>query len=141
LQSAGDAGAGKDPYRKEKVPGDPLRQRSGIHQPAFSSVVHGEADRVGAHPAREAAAEWLGGKFQRQAAGRALNVSWFENLWDARRKIAAWQKEFNEERPHRALGYQTPAEFARQLLATTGEIPGTGTEPVVATLSQVANVV
>jgi len=70
-----------------------------------------------------------------------LNVSWFENLWDARRKIAAWQKEFNEERPHRALGYQTPAEFARQLLATTGEIPGTGTEPVVATLSQVANVV
>ena len=43
-----------------------------------------------------------------------LNVSWFENLWDARRKMAAWQKEFNKERPHSALGYQLPAEFVRQ---------------------------
>jgi putative transposase len=41
-----------------------------------------------------------------------LNVSWFENLFDARRKIAAWQKEYNEERPHSSLGYLTPQEFA-----------------------------
>jgi putative transposase len=41
-----------------------------------------------------------------------LNVSWFENLFDARRKIGAWQKEYNEERPHSSLGYQTPKEFA-----------------------------
>lgn len=37
-----------------------------------------------------------------------LNVSWFEDLWDARRKISAWQHEFIEERPHSSLGYQTP---------------------------------
>jgi hypothetical protein len=43
-----------------------------------------------------------------------LNVSWFENLFDARRKIAAWQKEYNEERPHSSLGYLTPEEFARK---------------------------
>ena len=42
-----------------------------------------------------------------------LNVNWFENLFDARRKIAAWQKEYNEERPHSSLGYLTPEEFAR----------------------------
>jgi len=42
-----------------------------------------------------------------------LNVSWFENLFDARRKIAAWMKEYNEERPHSSLGYLTPEEFAR----------------------------
>jgi len=29
-----------------------------------------------------------------------LAVSWFQNLFDARRKISAWQKEYNEERPH-----------------------------------------
>jgi putative transposase len=41
-----------------------------------------------------------------------MNLSWFQNLFDARRKIAAWRKEYNEERPHSSLGYQTPSEFA-----------------------------
>ena len=42
-----------------------------------------------------------------------LNLSWFQNLFDARRKIAAWRKEYNEERPHSSLGYKTPKEFAQ----------------------------
>jgi hypothetical protein len=29
-------------------------------------------------------------------------------------QIAAWQQEYNESRPHRALGEVSPAEFARQ---------------------------
>jgi transposase InsO family protein len=41
-----------------------------------------------------------------------LNLSWFQNLFDARRKIAIWRKEYNEERPHSSLGYKTPKEFA-----------------------------
>ena len=41
-----------------------------------------------------------------------LNLSWFQNLFDARRKIAAWRMEYNEERPHSSLGYKTPKEFA-----------------------------
>jgi hypothetical protein len=41
-----------------------------------------------------------------------LNLSWFQNLFDARRKITAWRKEYNEERPHSSLGYQTPKAFA-----------------------------
>ena len=44
-----------------------------------------------------------------------LRVSWFQNLFDARRKIAAWQNEYNEERPHSSLGYRTPKEFATSL--------------------------
>jgi putative transposase len=40
-----------------------------------------------------------------------LRVSWFRNLFDARIKIAAWKKEYNEERSHSSLGYRTPAEF------------------------------
>ena len=46
-----------------------------------------------------------------------LTVSWFQNLFDARLKIAAWQKEYNEERPHSSLGYRTPKEFATSLRA------------------------
>src|ERR1700686_5788910 len=36
------------------------------------------------------------------------------NLWDARRKIAAW-KEYNEERPHSSLGYVAPRAYARRM--------------------------
>jgi putative transposase len=45
---------------------------------------------------------------------KCLNVSWFQNLFDARRKIAGWRTEYNEERPHNSLGYQTPKEFAER---------------------------
>jgi putative transposase len=41
-----------------------------------------------------------------------LRVSWFENLFDARRKIARWRQDYNEQRPHSSLGYRTPLEFA-----------------------------
>ena len=44
-----------------------------------------------------------------------LNVSWFGNLFEARWKIAAWRKEYNQERPHSSLGYRTPEEFAREV--------------------------
>ncbi len=42
----------------------------------------------------------------------SLSVSWFQNLFDARRKIAAWRFDYNQERPHSSLGYRTPKEFA-----------------------------
>lgn len=48
-----------------------------------------------------------------------LNVSWFQNLFDARRKIAAWREDYNERRPHSALSYLTPAVFARQEAASS----------------------
>jgi Integrase core domain len=41
-----------------------------------------------------------------------LNVNWFQNLFDAKRKIAEWRVEYNEERPHSSLGYLTPSEYA-----------------------------
>ena len=67
--------------------------------------------------------------FNGKLRDECLNVSWFENLWDARRKIAGWQKEYNEERPHSSLGYQTPAEYARHLTASGGSVPLRGTTP------------
>ena len=44
-----------------------------------------------------------------------LNESLFFGLPHAREEIAAWVADYNTERPHSALGYQTPAEFAATL--------------------------
>jgi putative transposase len=53
--------------------------------------------------------------FHGRLRDECLRVSWFRNLFDARRKIAAWRKEYNEERPHSSLGYRTPKEFATEM--------------------------
>ena len=57
--------------------------------------------------------------FNARLREECLRVSWFQNLFDARRKIAAWQKEYNEERPHSSLGYRTPNEFSAQAAAAS----------------------
>ena len=51
--------------------------------------------------------------FNGKLRDECLRVSWFYNLWDARRKIAGWQEEYNQRRPHSSLGYRTPAAFAK----------------------------
>jgi putative transposase len=43
-----------------------------------------------------------------------LNEHWFLSLEDARSKIAAWRCFYNEERPHSALAWKPPDEFARE---------------------------
>ena len=63
-------------------------------------------------------------------------MNWFANLWDAHRKIAAWRMEYNEERPHSALAYRTPAEFARQLAGSAG--PALRATPPEAAATQAA---
>lgn len=44
-----------------------------------------------------------------------LNETMFRNLPHARVVIAAWATDYNTERPHSALDYQTPAAYARTL--------------------------
>jgi putative transposase len=39
-------------------------------------------------------------------------MNWFMSLDDARDKIERWRRDYNEFRPHSALTYLTPAEFA-----------------------------
>ena len=50
--------------------------------------------------------------FHARLREECLRVNWFQNLFDARRKVATWRREYNEERPHSSLSYRTPAEFA-----------------------------
>jgi putative transposase len=51
-----------------------------------------------------------------------LNTSWFRNLFDARRKIAAWQREYNSDRPHSSLGYVSPAVFAARAASPSSSL-------------------
>jgi transposase InsO family protein len=44
-----------------------------------------------------------------------LNETLFMSLDHARVAIAAWARDYNEKRPHSALGYETPAAFAAEL--------------------------
>lgn len=43
-----------------------------------------------------------------------LNEHWFTSMEDARHKIEAWRRHYNESRPHSALDWRTPHEFALQ---------------------------
>jgi transposase InsO family protein len=47
-----------------------------------------------------------------------LNKSLFFGLDHARMKIAEWINDYNQRRPHSALGYRNPAAYAANLLAT-----------------------
>jgi putative transposase len=44
-----------------------------------------------------------------------LNVHWFASLAEARVVVEAWRRDYNESRPHMALGNRTPAAFAREI--------------------------
>ena len=71
-------------------------------------------------PMQNGRVESFNGKLREEC----LRASWFENLFDARRKIGAWQREYNEQRPHSSLGYQTPAEFATAAAGSRGKDAG-----------------
>jgi putative transposase len=60
-------------------------------------------------PTDNAFIESLNGKFRAEC----LNASWFLSLDEARQKCEAWRRDYNEERPHSAIGNQVPAALHR----------------------------
>lgn len=64
-------------------------------------------------PNQNAFIESFNGRFRDEC----LNEHWFLNIEHARAIIAAWHKEYNDERPKKALGGLTPAAYAKQLRA------------------------
>jgi putative transposase len=48
-----------------------------------------------------------------------LNVHQFASLADVRARLEAWRIDYNEHRPHSALGHLTPREYARRRHPTT----------------------
>jgi putative transposase len=73
-------------------------------------------------PIQNAYIESFNGKFRDEC----LNQHWFVDLEDARQIIAAWRDDYNQHRPHSALGQLTPAAFAQQLAATSFSLTTTG---------------
>jgi len=54
--------------------------------------------------------------FHGRLRDECLNEHWFLGLRDATRIVEAWRQDYNQARPHSALGYQTPVEFARGMI-------------------------
>jgi len=57
--------------------------------------------------------------FNGRLRDECLNEHWFTHLLQARTTIETWRREYNEERPKKALGGLTPSLYARQLASTT----------------------
>lgn len=78
-------------------------------------------------PTDNAKVESFNGRFRQEC----LNAHWFMSLDDAKHKIDAWRQHYNETRPHSALQWATPAEFARQTREKL--LSGGPTEPEIST--------
>lgn len=61
-------------------------------------------------PTRNAIVESFNGKFREYR----LDLHWFTGLEDARSSIDEWRDHYNHVRPHRSLGKNPPAVFARE---------------------------
>ena len=62
-------------------------------------------------PNQNAYVESFNGRFRDEC----LNEHWFTSLLQARTLIEQWRREYNEERPKKALGGLTPSAYAERL--------------------------
>ena len=69
-------------------------------------------------PNQNASIESLNGRLRDEC----LNEQWFLNLAHAQAIIEAWRREYNEERPKKALGGLTPAAYAQQLASKSATV-------------------
>jgi len=83
-----------------------------LDQWAYENGVRLETIRPG-RPMENGYIESFNGKMREEC----LNENWFVDLADAREKIEGWRVDYNTRRPHSALGYLTPVEFAHRAAA------------------------
>ena len=62
-------------------------------------------------PVQNAYIESFNGKFREEC----LSTHWFKNIYEAREIIESWRLEYNNFRPHSALGNLTPVEYTKIL--------------------------
>ncbi len=82
-------------------------------------------------PVQNAHAESFNGRLRDEC----LNQHWFLGLADARRIIEAWRQDYNQHRPHSAIGHRTPEELRAEFRATTTTTTTTIIDQEVARLS------
>jgi putative transposase len=64
--------------------------------------------------------------FHGRLRDECLNEHWFLGVGDARRIVETWRQDYNRQRPHSALGYRTPVEFAQGMITAAAALPGDG---------------
>ena len=69
-------------------------------------------------PTDNAFVESFNGTFRAEC----LDAHWFTTLTETRQIVETWRREYNESRPHRALGERTPNEFANGIAASRDSI-------------------
>ena len=79
---------------------------------AYQRGVTLDFSRLG-KPTDNAFIESFNGKFRAEC----LNAHWFMSLDDAQRKCETWRRDYNEERPHSAIGNKTPIELVNRSVA------------------------
>lgn len=70
-------------------------------------------------PIQNAFIESFNGKLRDEC----LNENWFSSLEEAKKIIEEWRRDYNEQRPHTALGGLTPAEFFDKILDVNENVP------------------
>lgn len=93
--------------RTIRVDNGPEFVSKGLDRWAYENGVTLDFSRPG-KPTDNAFVESFNGRLRDEC----LNVHWFLSLADARSKIETRRRQYNESRPHTALGWLTPQEFA-----------------------------
>ena len=76
-------------------------------------------------PMQNGHAESFNGRFREEC----LNTNWFLHLVEAWRILESWRQDYNEQRPHSALAYRTPQEFAALFTAKAAQPVSQNQEP------------
>jgi len=91
----------------------------------------------------EPGAPWENGyaeSFHSRLRDELLNVEEFTSLAEARVLAREWQDNYNRRRPHSALGYLTPAEFAVSVkVGKAKKVLGKGGSPLLSLESEMGN--
>ena len=61
--------------------------------------------------------------FNGRLRAECLNTHWFLSLADAREKLECWRRDYNEVRPHGAIGNKPPAALLHCIGATSPPMP------------------
>jgi putative transposase len=99
--------AGRGKPRTIQVDNGPEFVSKSLDLWAYWNKVELDFSRPG-KPTDNAFIESFNGKFREEC----LNPHWFLSLEDAQERVEAWRDDYNQSRPHSALGNRSPNEFA-----------------------------
>ncbi|WP_255509701.1 transposase, partial [Oceaniovalibus sp. ACAM 378] len=82
---------------------------------AISGHLHSKSPRSSCRENSTFAAPyfWGGLPFNGKLRAECLNTHWFMGLEDTAKKLEAWRRDYNEERPHSAIGNKVPAALMK----------------------------